>query len=52
MAKKPITAMLMHPIVKDELFRQDHLDTMLRISNLVSESPFRDLEAIAPHLHT
>lgn len=50
MAKKPLTAMLMHPIVKDELFRPDHLDTLLRVSNLVSEDPFRETEAIAPYL--
>lgn len=50
MAKKPITAMLMHPIVKDELFRQDHLDTLMRISNLVSPEPFREFEDISPYL--
>jgi phosphoglycerate dehydrogenase-like enzyme len=50
MAKKPITAMLMHPVVKDELFRQDHLDTISRVSTLVSETPFRDAETLAPHL--
>lgn len=50
MAKKPLTAMLMHPVVMEELFRQDHLDTIHRVSNLVSDTPFRDMEAIAPHL--
>lgn len=50
MAKKPLTAMLMHPIVKDELFRQDHLDTIMRVSNLVSETPFREIDAVEPHI--
>ena len=50
MAKKPITAMLMHPVVMDELFRQDHIDTVSRVCQLVSEAPFRDRETIAPHL--
>ena len=43
--------MLMHPVVKDELFREDHLDTLARVSNLVSETPFRDTDEIIPHLH-
>ncbi len=51
MAKKPITAMLMHPVVKDELFRQDHVDALTRISNLVSDQPFRDIEAIGQYLN-
>lgn len=50
MAKKPLTAMLMHPVVKDELFRQEHLDAMVRVSNLVSDTPFKEAEALAPHL--
>ena len=50
MAKKPVTAMLMHPVVKDELFRPDHVDTLSRVSTLVSETPFRDTESLAPHL--
>jgi phosphoglycerate dehydrogenase-like enzyme len=52
MAKKPTTALLMHPVVKDELFRKDHLDTITRVTSLVSEDPFRDVESIAPHLPT
>ena len=53
MAKKPITAMLMHPVVRDELFRPDHLDTIARVSHLVAETPFRDVDAMAeflPHI--
>jgi len=50
MAKKPLTAMLMHPVVKEELFRTEHLDTMARVCNLVSDSPFRDINALASHI--
>lgn len=42
--------MLMHPVVKDELFRTDHLDTLARVCTLVSEAPFRDTREITPHL--
>ena len=53
MAKKPITAMLMHPVVKDELFRPDHVDRLHRVSNLVRPEPYRDLASIAEDLaHT
>ena len=50
MAKKPQTAMLMHPVVKDELFRPDHLDAMARVCQLVKPESFRDLEEITPYL--
>lgn len=50
MAKKPVTAMLMHPVVQDELFRPDHMDALSRVSTLVSKTPFRDAEALAPHI--
>jgi phosphoglycerate dehydrogenase-like enzyme len=50
MAKKPLTAMLMHPVVKDELFRPDHMDTLDRVCRLVEHEPFRDLESVAPYL--
>ena len=40
----------MHPVVKEELFRPDHLDTINRVSTLVSETPFRDTQSIAPYL--
>ena len=43
MAKRPITAMLMHPVVRDELFRKDHIDALNRVCTLVSEDPFRSL---------
>ncbi len=50
MAKKPNTAMLMHPVVRDELFRDDHIDAMARVCHLVSLDPFRDLDGLAAHL--
>jgi len=50
MAKTPVTALLMHPVVKDELFRPDHVETLSRVSALVSTTPFRDLESLSPHL--
>ena len=50
MAKKPTTALLMHPVVTDELFRGDHFDALERVCNLVSTKPFRDLDTITPHL--
>ncbi len=50
MAKKPTTATIMHPVVMDELFRQDHKDTLNRVCNLVSPEPFRDFSALTPHL--
>ena len=40
----------MHPVVKDELFRPDHLDQLDRTNELISPEPFRDMDAIAPHL--
>lgn len=50
MAKMPHTAMLMHPVVRDELFRRDHLDAMARVCRLVSADPFRELEVLEPYL--
>ncbi len=50
MAKPPTTALLMHPVVRDELFRQDHLDTLARVCRLVSTEPFRSVEELEPHL--
>ncbi|MEM7099593.1 MAG: hydroxyacid dehydrogenase [Pseudomonadota bacterium] len=44
MAKKPVTAMLMHPVVRDELFRPDHIDALTRVCSLVSDKPFKELD--------
>jgi len=51
MVKKPVTAMLMHPIVRDELIRPDHAEALSALTRLVSREPFRDLESIAPYLN-
>ena len=51
MAKRPITAMLMHPVVRDELFRPDHIDALNRVCTLVSDTPFRSLEDAPDKLH-
>jgi len=51
MAKKPLTALLMHPVVQDELFRPDHVAALDRVSTLVSPTPFRDIESLAAHLN-
>ena len=50
MAKKPITALLMHPVVRDELFRKDHFDAMDRVCQLVSREPFREIEVLEPYM--
>ena len=50
MAKKPVTAMLMHPVVMEELFRPDHLDALHRSCNLVAAKPYRTLEDIGEEL--
>ena len=50
MAKKPITAMLMHPVVRDELFRDDHIQRLERATDLIDGRAFTSVEDIAPHL--
>lgn len=50
MAKQPTTALLMHPVVRDELFRGDHLSRLSRVCRLVSQEPFRNEEELAEHL--
>ncbi len=46
MAKKPTTALLMHPIVLDELMREDHLQRLDRAVELVAPEPFRDVVSL------
>ena len=41
MAKAHTTAMVMHPVVLDELIRDDHLERLARTTRLVSMEPFR-----------
>lgn len=50
MAKKPNTVMIMHPVVKDELFRQDHFDAMGRVCELLSREPCRDLDDLSAYI--
>jgi len=50
MAKSHTTAMVMHPVVLDELIREDHLDRLSRITRLVSKEPFRDFDELDEHL--
>lgn len=47
MAQGPVTALVMHPVVRDELLRPDHLERVARICRLVSIQPFRDFETLA-----
>ena len=42
--------MVMHPVVLDELFREDHLERLSRSTRLVSAEPFRDFESLEDHL--
>jgi phosphoglycerate dehydrogenase-like enzyme len=41
MAKIPITALVMHPAVRDELMRPDHIQKLKQTTRLVREEPFR-----------
>lgn len=42
--------MVMHPVVRDELIRPDHLKRLATTTRLVSEEPFRDFQALDSHL--
>ena len=44
----PATAFLMHPVVKDELLRDDHLLRLERCCQLVSHTPVRRFEDVRP----
>jgi phosphoglycerate dehydrogenase-like enzyme len=50
MAKAHTTAMVMHPVVHDELIRSDHIQRLSRVAKLVREEPFRDFEALDDYL--
>ncbi len=43
MAKPPTTALVMHPVVCDELIRDDHMQRLRNLTNLVSEEPYREV---------
>lgn len=46
MAKSPRTALIMHPVVRDELITPHHMERLRRVANLIDEEPFRDLDAV------
>jgi phosphoglycerate dehydrogenase-like enzyme len=47
MPQGPITALVMHPVVRDELLRPDHFERLDRICRLLSPDPFRAFEGDA-----
>ncbi|HEX7035127.1 MAG TPA: hydroxyacid dehydrogenase [Pseudomonadales bacterium] len=50
MAKLLRTALVMHPVVRDELIRPDHMERLARAVDLVATEPFRSLEALGAEL--
>ncbi len=46
MAKMLRTALVMHPVVRDELIRDDHLARLERAVDLISREPTRSFEAL------
>jgi phosphoglycerate dehydrogenase-like enzyme len=52
MAKVPITALVMHPVVRDELMRTDHIEKLKSITRLVREEPFRTVSELGSDLES
>ncbi len=53
MAKSPTAALVMHPVVREELVRDDHLQRLERAVRLISTTPFRDPQEIGDDMaHT
>jgi phosphoglycerate dehydrogenase-like enzyme len=50
MAKMLRTALVMHPVVRDELIRTDHLDRLERAVDLVSREPLRNFGSLGSEL--
>ena len=53
MPKSPVTALVMHPVVRDELLRPDHMDRLDHACNLLGHNPVRsplDLRDACNHL--
>jgi phosphoglycerate dehydrogenase-like enzyme len=50
MAKMLRTALVMHPVVRDELIRTDHLDRLERAVDLVSREPLRNFGSLGGEL--
>ena len=46
----PLTALIMHPVVRDELLRSDHVHTLKRCCHLISDAPLRAFEELGRHL--
>jgi phosphoglycerate dehydrogenase-like enzyme len=46
MSGAPVTALMMHPMVQDELLRQDHMQRLERCCRLLAPVPFRNFAAI------
>lgn len=50
MAKMLRTALVMHPVVRDELIRDDHLDRLARSVDLLDREPLRSLQDLGADL--
>jgi len=50
MAKKPLTALLMHPVVQEEFFRAEHMQKLDEVCTLIAPQPFANIESLARHL--
>ncbi|MCZ6620169.1 MAG: hydroxyacid dehydrogenase [Gammaproteobacteria bacterium] len=46
MVRSPTTALVMHPVVREELVRDDHLHRLERAVRLISTTPFREPQEI------
>lgn len=42
----PVTALLMHPVVKEELLREDHMHRLGRCCDLIATTPFRSFDQL------
>ena len=49
MAKTPITALVMHPVVLEDLLRPHHLERLHQVCQIVSPTPARNLTELAEH---
>lgn len=50
MAKMLRTALIMHPVVRDELLRDDHFDRLENVVDLISREPARNFESLGVEL--
>lgn len=44
MSNAPVTALVMHPVVRDELLRADHIQRLKQCCRLISDTPFRNFD--------